>query len=176
MKVFGDVDRTDKGKIKSEFPAWYYPQQIDELKESIRHKERLIEQDMVPASEKQITKSRLAQEKERLTKIEEHMPKLTATEQDSVHKMTKELGNKIGISMFSRSEMERGTADAHEEARRMSEPCIEIKTEAEVELAKECNISIKNGKVSRDEASKMWKLSRRMLGEMSNVEILRRDK
>ena len=81
----------------------------------------------------------------------------------------------IRDSMFSRKDMEKGLADAHEEARRMSQPCIELKDDL-ITFAKNCDVVVNNtGKVSRKGAEKMWKIASRLLGELSNTESLRKD-
>ena len=174
-KVFGDVDRDEKGKISSQYPSWYHSTQIDELEESVRRKEYQLSNDLVPASEKNITRERLSQEKDRLNKIKASKPKISGMEEDEIKNMSNELGDKIKESMFTRSDMDKGLADAHEEARRMSEPCIEIKSENQAEFAKSCGIKIpSNGKISRNQAEKMWKIQKRILGDISNTEILRK--
>lgn len=176
QKIFGEVDRTKEGKIKSQYPAWYYEQHIDELKESIRHRERQLESDLVIPSEKGIQRERLRQEKERLVQIESSKPTFSGVEKDELVKIRKELGDKIKASMFSKGEMDRGVADAHEEARRMVDPIIELKTERELNLAEGCGIKIKDGKISRKDAEKMWKISGKSIGDgtPTNVETLRR--
>ena len=75
--------------------------------------------------------------------------------------------------------MQRGIADAHEEARRMKEGIIKVNPE----LARICNLRpYVNGQYSRDEAIKAWKLSGRALQEAThweektNAEVLRRTK
>jgi len=174
-KIFGDVDKTEKGKIKSQYPAWYYDQQIEDMKESIRQREYQLDNDLVMQTEKGIQRERLRQEKERLDQIEASRPKLSPTETEEFAKIRKEMGTEIRDQMFTRSEMDRGLADAHEEARRMTEPIIKIKNEKEAKLAEECGVKVsKDGKVSRKDAEKMWKIVSKSLGEMSNVEGLRR--
>jgi hypothetical protein len=174
MKIFGEVDKDRDGKVKSDYPAWYFETHQEELEESVRQKERQLAADLIPDSEKGIMKSRLKQEKERLDKIRASKPELKDTEKDDVAKVTKEIGNSIASSMFTGSDMKRGTADAHEEARRISSPVIEVKSEKQAELVKMCGINIKDGKITRGEAEKVWKIARRMLGEQANTEILRK--
>lgn len=174
MKIYGDVDRMKDGKIRSHFPAWYYEQQIEDLKESIRHREYQLDNDLIASTERNIQRERLKQEKDKLDKIEFSRVKLTPIEKDEMGKFQKEMGTKIKNQMFSRSEMEKGTADAHEEARRMIEPIIEIKGEFDAKLAEECGVKVKDGKISRKDAEKMWKIASRALGEPSNTETLRK--
>jgi len=182
MKIFGDVDKTKDGKTKSEYPSWYFEQQQDDLNESIRHKQMMLEKELVPYSEKGLMQNRLKQESQRLSEIEASKPRFTEKELDDIAKMVKSgsgnasgtLSQKIGESMFKRSDMERGTTDAHEEARRISKPCIAL-DEREIEFARACEVPIDpTGKVTRKGAEKMWKIGRRIIGELSNTEVLRR--
>lgn len=183
MKVFGDVDKTKEGKVKSEYPSWYYEQQKDELEESIRHKQSMLDQDLVPGTEKALMRSRLKQESDKLSQIEESKPRFTEKELDEIAKMVKTgtgnangtLSFKISEMMFKRSDEEKGIADAHEEARRISTPCIKLEPH-EIEFVKACEVPISNdGKVTRGGAEKAWKIGRKIIGENSNTEILRRN-
>ncbi len=173
-RIFGDVDKNKDGKVKSEYPSWYFTTHKEELEESIRHKENVLERDLVPASEKSTTRVRLKQEKERMDMIEAGQPKLSAKELDEIAKVIKSLGTKISTAMFSRSQMEKGVADAHEVARRWSVPCVELDAE-EISFVKSCDVSVSNnGKVTQIGAEKAWKIGRRLIGEISNSEILRK--
>jgi hypothetical protein len=182
MKIYGDVDKTKDGKTKSEYPSWYFEQQQDDLGESIRHKKLMLDKELVPYSEKALMQNRLKQESTRLSEIEASKPRFTEKELEDISKMVKSgtgnasgtISQKIAESMFKRSDMERGTTDAHEEARRISKPCIKL-DEKEIDFAKACEVPIDpNGKVSRKGAEKMWKIGRRIIGELSNTEVLRR--
>jgi hypothetical protein len=175
MKVFGDVDKTKEGVIRSEYPSWYFDQHQEELEESIRQKEMAIDSDLIPKSEVPIIRERLDQERKRLDEIKASRPELSGVEKDNVVKAVTDIGGKIKSSMFTRSEMEKGLADAHVEAQRLSTPVIEIKSEAEAELVKACGIKIRdNGKITGDEARKVWKIGSKLVGGPSNVETLRK--
>ena len=174
--VFGKVDRDRDGKIRSEFPAWYWKQQIDELSESVAHKERMLERDLVPASEKPSMREKLKMERERMEEINASKPKPNPQEKDQVTNLVKELGKDISEAMFTRTDMEKGLADAHEEARRMADPIMEIKTKEEAEFARQCGIKVYEGKISRSDKEKMWKIGRRIVEESSNTELLRKDR
>ena len=176
MRFFGEADRTKDGKIKSDYPAWYQEQHVEDLRESIKQQERSLEEGSVPPERKGQYRERLNQEKERLEQIETSKPKFAGPEKDTVSKFRKEMGDKIADAHYRRSHMEKGLVNAHEEARRMTEPCIEVKGQAEAEILKECGARItEGGKVTRTEAEKAWKITGRALGEdMTNVEVLRK--
>ena len=119
-------------------------------------------------------RNRLKLEKEKMGKIEESSPRFTDQEMAMLKKVRKEVGAKISDAMFKRSEMEKGLADAHEEARRMVSPCVDLSDE-ELAFAKACDVAIDpNKRVSRKSAEKMWKIASRILEETSNTESLRK--
>ncbi len=173
MKFFGEADRDKDGTIKSEYPAWYQRQQMEDLEESVRHMEYNLEKDLIRDRDKPEIRARLKREKELLDKINHSKAEIKGAE-DMITKGVKDFGSHIKDSMYTRTDMQRGTADAHEEARRISEPVISIKSKEMAELAEACGIKPKDGKISRAEAEKIWKIGSRALGESSNVETLRR--
>ena len=176
MKFFGEADRTKDGKIKSDYPAWYQGQHLEDLRESIKQQERSLEEGSVPPERRGQYKERLNQEKERLEQIEASKPNFSGIEKDIASKFREEIGEKISDAHYRRSHLDKGLVNAHEEARRMTEPCIEVKGQVEAEILKECGARItEGGKVTRTEAEKAWKIVGRALGEeMTNVEILRK--
>ena len=175
IKIFGSVDRDSKGKITSEFPAWYFDQQKDELERGIAQDEMALDQEAIPYPAKAKFREKLAQRKERLGKINEETPKLKGSESDAIYKMRGELGESIGEAHFTRSQREKGLADAHEEVRRMTEPIIKVKSENQAQFIKECGINIRDGKITRNEAEKVYKIASKMLGQPTDIEYLRRD-
>lgn len=174
INLFGKVDVNKHGNVGSEMPAWYFRSNKEDLYESIRSTESSIERGQVSEEHKPQILADLKKMREKYDAIMESEPKYDGNQQDIMAKTAKELGSQIKESMFSRTDMMRGTADAHEEARRMVEPCIEMKGEAAV-LAKKMNCRIsRDGMVSRNDAQRVWKVLQRSLGENSNTEILRR--
>jgi hypothetical protein len=175
-KFFGEADRTRDGRIKSDYPGWYQEQHLEDLRESIAQQERALEQEAVPPERKGQYRERLKQEKERLEQIEASKPIFVGIQKDKMANIRKEIGQKISDAQYSRSQIERGLINPHEEARRMTEPCIEVKSQEEAEILKECGARInEKGMVTRTEAEKAWKIVGRALGEdITNVEALRR--
>ena len=175
MKIFGSVDRDSKGKITSEFPAWYFDQQKDELERGIAQDEMSLEQEAIPYPAKAKFREKLAQRKERLGKINEETPKLKGSEEDAISKMRQEMGESIGEAHFTRSQREKGLADAHEEVRRMTEPIIKVTSERQAEFIKYCEIPIRDGKITRNEAEKVYKIASKLLDQPTDIEYLRRE-
>lgn len=174
VKFFSEVDLNSKGKVSGVYPGWYYDQLKDELKEQINFEQYQLDNNLIPKSEINLMSEELNQKKKRLRDIEASMPKLKGLEKDKFAKVRDELGEKISESMFSRTDMKKGFAYAHEEARRMSEPCINL-TPDMLELADKCNVRITGKKVSRTHAEKIWKIVSKTLGEQTNTEHLRKD-
>jgi len=168
------VTKDGKKQISSEYPIWYNRQMLDELSEDIRMAEFDIKSGRVKDSQLGQAKEKLSKMRDRMTEIESSMPKLDAKEIDKMAKVRKELGKGIASKMYSRSDMKKGLADSHDEARRMSNPSIDLPPEA-IEIARMCNVHTKDGKISRTEAEKIWKITGRYLDEGSNTESLRRD-
>jgi len=172
QSVFGKVDRNRDGKVKSQYPSWYFPQQKDELEETIRYKKNQLKTGLVPESERPLMAESLSMDEKRLGEIEESVPRFSDQELDDLSKLRKSLGTKIGEAMFKRSEMERGLADAHSEAKRISEPCIKP-DDREIAFIRACECRIStDGKISRSVAEKCWKIASRILDENSNTESL----
>jgi RNA 3'-terminal phosphate cyclase len=72
--------------------------------------------------------------------------------------------------------MEKGLADPHEEARRMTEPCVQVDKEEARRMGIEVDVS---GRVSRSTAEGMWKNMSSLLGDTApnpNAEMLRSDR
>lgn len=174
IRVFGETDRTPSGKVKSEFPSWYFDQQKEDLRKEIVDAERALKSGAIPYPIRERTEYELAKKKERFAKIEEETPQLKGIKRDGIAKMREGMGKKISEARFGRSEMEKGLADAHEEAHRMVDPVIKIESEAEAKFARACNIEIKDGKISRNEMEKMYKITSKMLGESTDIEYLRK--
>ncbi len=153
--------------------------QLDDLREGIASKERAIARgDIDPASLPQM-KQDIEKETERLEQILDSKPIISDKEKDELKKVHKSLGMLIGDSMFSRDDMRNGRADAHEEDRRNRQPCIKISGEM-AELCINNGIKpteTKNGiELSRNDASRLWKMAGHTIGEPTNTEYLRKDK
>jgi chromosome segregation ATPase len=174
FQIFGSVDLDDKGRVKSAYPSWYFDPLKDELQNEVDRLEGQISQDRIPRSELQLAKERLKQKRDKLLNLDNAALELRGKQKDKVSDIRAELGEKIKDAMFTRDDMKKGLADAREEMRRMTEPCIELRGEA-LRLAQACNVKNVKGKVTRDGAAKVWKIISKALGERSNIESLRRD-
>ena len=171
FSFFGKVDYNSKGKIGSEYPAWLMRAHMEDLQESIGQKERALKANMVDAANKPYHMETLNSEKQRLGEIMASKPTLTVNEKSKAAAEYHSLEKEIAASMYTRADMKLGLADAHEEARRMVNPCISV----DKVIAKACNVKVtKDGKVSRNSAVKMFKIIGTYLGAQTNAESLRK--
>jgi len=174
MEFFGKIDRQGgSGKIRSQYPAWYFDQQIEELQESVATKQRFLKQGVIPLDQLPNYESELKRDEQRLKDIVESRPKLSDIDKDKLDKARKSLGKRIQDSMFTHTDMDKGFASANEEAHRMVDPVIEVK-DGDKELLDSMGITPTKGKISRNQATKVWQIISKALDEETNVEILRK--
>lgn len=175
FQVFGSVDLNSKGEVKSQYPSWYFDHLKDELTDEISRIETDLKFDRIPKTEVSITQDRLRQKKDKLKELDKSCLELRGKQKDRVAGIREELGTKISETMFSRSDMKKGLADAHEEMRRMTEPTIQVSGDS-LKFAQACNVRVVKGKITRDGAAKVWKIASKALGDVpTNVEHLRKD-
>lgn len=169
---FGEIDKNKHGNIASDYPAWMHETGIDDMREEINREERTEKMGFAAPADPERA-MRLKAKKKRLEAIESSKPKLSDKDKDEIAKYRTKLGERIGETMFTRSEMMTGRGiSAHEEAKRMSEPGISLNPK----YAKMCNARTSGGKASRDNAVRVWKILGAAIGEPTNTEGLRRDR
>src|SRR3990167_6975685 len=163
ITFFSAVDRKGKradGEIASAKPAWCQTPLIEELKETIDQTTGRLERGEVPSEEVFYVRNELKKNKERYETIIGSKPKIQGKDLDDLSKMQKELAISIKESNFSATAMKKGTASPHEEARRMSEPCIRVP----IELAEACGVEVNSkGEISRNEAVRIWQIGQQYL-------------
>ena len=171
---FGEVDINKAGKPSSDYPSHFFDRPIEELKRDVEALERGLHDGVYVGKERIKSEELLKQKKERYEAIISAKPKLRDGDKDAMDAVQKELGKRIGESMFTFTDMQKGTADAHVEADRMVNPCIKVGSRLEAEYFKQRDIEIKGGKVSRNHATQAWQTFRKILGEgIIDAEVLR---
>lgn len=161
----------DKG---SSIPAWALPRPTEVLESEVDRIKGMLKRKEIPNDEIPHAQADYEQRAKRLDQIKNSKPKLTGLQIDKLRKKRDNLANEITRSKFTRLEMEKGLVDAHDEATRMSEPCIDV----DKEEARRMGIKTVNGKVSRSVAEAMWKMECSLLGDTPSnpdTEILRND-
>ena len=176
---FGEIDRNEKGQIKSEYPAYYFETQTEELQSEIREAERRLarlgEFDIFELGQRQLMQKDINQKKKKYNAIVKSKPKLKGVDKDKIYKTYKALGQEIKDALFTKSSMSLGTASPHEEAKRMTEHEMSVQS-ISPEMAASLNLKIEDGKVSRTALERTWKICGKILNEATNVEVLRRDR
>jgi len=176
VEFFGSVDRKD-GKpgerIVSEYPAFYFTTQIENLVERIASNKRALESGAINPTAIPELKAELARDTTRLGEINKSHVKLTGKDKDEAATLYKHLAGEIQGSMFTRSEMKKGLANPHDELKRKITPSIPVGKYGSV--FKNMGINPEKGKVSRNQASRVYKILGKVLQENTNTEYLRKD-
>ena len=177
IQFFGAVDRKGKkkdGAIASPLPCWYFPRKVEELEHEVQKKKRDLATGMLHPTAVPQARFELEQGEKRLAEIRKAHVKLTGKEKDEAKLIYDDMAKQIGDSMFTMYETKKGLADPHEEVRRMKEPIISIASKHK-QLMKNLNVREVNGKISRDDASRVYKILGKSLGENTNTERLRKE-
>ena len=153
--------------------------QLDDLREGIASKERAIARGDIDASAKPHMMQDIAKEQQRLDEILESRPVVNDKQKDELSKVHKSLGKLIGDSMFSRDDMRSGRANAHEEFKINTQPSIKVDAYV-ARLASDNGMKVTETKdglhLTRNDASRVWKMAGHTIGEHTNTEYLRKDK
>ncbi|MCK4328792.1 hypothetical protein KAX02_03010 [candidate division WOR-3 bacterium] len=171
IQFFGEVDLNDQGGIKSDMPAWYFDVHIENLRENIERKARGVERNLYAPDQILRVKEEIKAERVKLKEIEDSRPKLSGKALDKCGNAYESLKKQIRETMPTRKESKDGLVSPHEELNRMKSKHIKIDTE----IAKACGVHVVRGKISGDEANKVYQILGKALGENTNVERLRRD-
>ncbi len=172
IKFFGSVDCDKDGNITSDMPAWYFPRHIQVLQDSIDRKKAGLARgaytsDMIPTVQGEIE-----MEEKKLNVIKRTKPNLTGPDKDKCYDAYKKIAEQIGDSMPTRRDSKLGLADPYKEMGRLKEKHFKVE---DAEIAKACGVNPVGGKISGDEANKMYQILGRALNENTNVEKLRKD-
>lgn len=176
ITFFGAVDRKDgrmDGEVMATEPAWALENQVEDLRDQITQQQGRIERGEVPAQELEYARSELRLFKKRYDEIMESRPKITGKNKDDLAAFREDLMGKISDSMPSYDEIQKGHVDPQEDLKRQKQPCIKVNPE----MARMFNVETDSrGRVSRDDATRMFKIASRYLGESAYSETLRRDR
>jgi len=179
IKFFGEADRQGKkktGAIRSEYPTWYHPVRVDMLQEEVNRAEHQLASgaiDKLPNTAE--FRNELERKKVLLAQIQEDKPILNGKDKDRVANIYQSLSGQIRDLMPTYTDMNKGLANAHDENRKEQKPCVDISGFKDV--VRECGVPLEKGanKITRKQATRVWKIAGAALGEVSNVEYLRRD-
>jgi hypothetical protein len=173
IQFFGEFEKHPKGGYRSEYPAWMHQKLLSDMKDELKQKQKVLDMRVPVANEGEL-REQIREMKSRIDDIESSKPKLSAKAKDDLLRASEELEGHIRDSQFTRSEMHLGLADAHRELERSMKKSIPIRAD----LAEAAGIRLEKGKGSREDAIKVWRLSRRACDPdlHTNAEYLRREK
>ncbi len=174
LKLFGEIDRQANGSISSEYPAWMNRVHINNLKEEVGKIEINLERNRIPHDKVYYEKEKLMMLKTKLENIDRSKPHLSDGEKGRLEKMYQYLGETISELMPTRTENLKGLFNTHKELECMQRPCIKVPEEF-VSYVLASNITVLDGKISRNQAAKVWKIIGNLLDRHTNVEYLRKD-
>jgi len=175
--VFTHSDFSPDGKKVSTYPSWYFDGKREELENTITVMKNAIKLGYVMESRIAEYKENIKKLEKRLAEMDDAIPKIDTETKDFIAKTTKSMSEKISNAMPTRDEMEKNLVLASELARRMGTPCISLNKD-EIRWGIACGLQvgseIVNEKTSLNNISFMWKIARKILGENTNVEVLRK--
>lgn len=170
-----DMGRDANGNlfIKNAYPTHMSRKQVDDLEEEIRMTEYGLDNNHFPPDRVGEAKERLVRNRKALDRMRELEPTFKANE-DAIVGVERELSTQISDSMFTYTDMMKGTADPHEIARRATEPVISV-SGAVKQMAMANGIRIDSrDRITGTDATRLWQMCRNARGEMRNPEVLRR--
>lgn len=171
--VFTKYDMNPNGTIASTYPMWFFDRVREELENDIVVMENQIKRSYVPEERVPEYRENIKRLKHKLQEMDDAIPKFNSKIMNFINDVIPTLTEKLVNSLPTRTEMEKGLIYPEEEARRMTTPCI-LLNEKEIRWAKACNVSPHKGMVSRTQLEVMWKIGRKILGEDTNIERIRR--
>lgn len=177
---FGALDRKNNeldGEILSEYPVYMLPNHVLELENQIVALKGMMARNEIPPNDIMYKKQELVNMEMKLDGINKSKHDFTAEEKKEIADEYENLRDQIGGSLFTKSQMEMGTADPHVEAERNVSPCIKIKNPY---ISKTLNLkatgNFGGSKISRHEAIRACRIMGYHLGEDFNVEEIRKDR
>jgi len=144
-------------------------------KEEVKKIEIALERNRIPHEKVYYEKEKLNMLTNKLENIERSRPHLSDGEKGRLEKLYKYLSVEIADLMPTRTENLKGLFNTHKELEVMQQPCIKIPDEF-VLYVLASNITVLGGKISRNQASKVWKIMGNLIDRPTNVEYLRKDK
>ena len=177
IKFFGAVDRErndPNGKILSAYPAWYYDEKIDRLKDDIAVRDNRLQAGRIPADRIEEEKKELYARRDRLQDIQQSKPKVTGKDRDEVAKFFRYLRDQVVNRLPSRTDLLKGTVNIRSEVMWKKKPSIDVGNFLEMSKALGLVMPEKK-KITGHQAMLALKILARLIGEETNIERLRRD-
>jgi len=171
IEFFGDIDKDNTGKVTSQTPAWFMDIHLEYLEEDTNKKRRQVERGEIPPEHLYMINNEIKNQQGKIDDIKAGRPKLIGGQKDMIAKQYHELQNLIADSLPTRRDDRRGYVNPRDELKRAKDKHIQVKPE----LAEACNMKHNGGKISGDDANRMYRMMGRVLGENENVERIRKE-
>jgi len=174
----GVLEQSLNSRVTSEYPAWMITGEIENLKEDITREKEQIRLGIIDKGYIGDMKDRVKQKEAKLERILSSKPILRGGDKDTLKRTHDALGNEIRDAQFSGSQMDFSNDLATQEADRMTEPRMDIKSIPGMtpELAKSLSLTVTSeGKCSRTMLEKAYKIIGGLIGENTNTNNLRRE-
>jgi hypothetical protein len=174
IEFFGPVDKKPDGTIRSFMPIWAQEKLCEDVEEEVGMRRRALERGEVPDDAIPGAKQGLERAEEKWNSVRDSRPKLTGEQKDICAKSRKSIGEKLTGMLFTASQMATGVdVQPFKEVEMMTEPCVKVEAH-EKEGYEACGIKIRKGKVTRQEAERVYILHSKSIGEDPSIEKLRR--
>jgi len=172
IQFFGEVDLNKHGAVGSDMPSWYFERHIEELEENIKRKERMLERGDADAEQIPLIRGQIKTDRDKLVQIIASRPNLTGPQKDRCYKAYEKLAAQIKDTMPTRKETKQGLVNPRDELKRLKD--VKHIT-VDPTIASACGVKADHGKITGDQANKMYQILGKYLGENTNIEKLRRD-
>jgi len=186
---FGDCDKKGgepHGKIVNTNPMWTKDKVIADMEDSVRDIEKQEEDNLfINAKARAKKKARKLKIQRTLSQIQASNPvgKIKGRELDMLSKTVDSFVDEIKELNPTRYDDDQGVksgesrVNPNKQGFLSKRPCIKLKNEAEVEVAKACNMKIdENGMVSRDDMTRGTWMIQRILGIRPDHHSLKKDR
>jgi hypothetical protein len=170
--------------IRAPYPAWYNRRKLEDMEAEKSGLEGRLRADIADFSgdmapipsdtAKADVRSNLRHLEARIDAVKSSKPELSAGLENRLVQIRKNMGDKIGEAMFTKTAQREGYPDPYKEATRMKSAVIPIDNEI-IQWMQKCNQPF-NGDTrmaSRDAISICWQIASEYLGEDTNTESLR---
>jgi len=181
---FGECDKKD-GKIVNTNPLWTKKKQISDMKDDIDTIERQEEDGLVlgDARARALKRARKNKLKKTLAQIDDSNPvgKVKGKELDEVKAAVDSFIEEVRDKNPSHHDdneairLGRSTISPNVQGKFSKTPCIKLKNESEVALAKKCGMRIEDNMVSKDDMTRGIWLMQEILGQKPDHNQLKRD-
>ena len=183
FRLYPEVDiRASDGSVINDLPSWYSEYLTAEEELEVGKMRSDLDNNQIHPAQINRVRQEVREREAKIEAVKNGKPDLTDKQTDGVKKIYDELGTDIKRALFTYSDMQRGTAPAHEEASRMLDKVVKISHRPAALWVKatcgDAKVEERDGSFwsSRTSMVKGWKLAGKLLGKPTNEETLRKQR